>query len=481
MSCGEFDVLCENITQTDVYSRSIGDAFISMAFACAAGGILGLEREYRMHLHRRCRRVHKTATNRRVTNRTAGLRTHILVALGACVFSLESQYGFRVGLPLEASSAGDPGRIAAQIVSGACVLSACTLNYGHVEHPRMSFRQRGSPKPGSLSLSCRGNPVVNACVYVCVRAARARVCACVSACVYLCVHASPPPSFCTYSGVGFLGGGAILKSEDRLNGLTTAASIWLSAALGMMAASANNFTVEGTPLLIALCVVVILQGVGAFESYTHFVCNRDADKTFSIALVLFFADDPGDDDHNNDNGGVGGGGGGGGGDDNLASASGTGNNTANSSRNNSARSSRAASNDDKGSVHMDSSSSAAAAAAGERRNATAAAAAAAAAASYAAAAAADAVAAGEIVAKHELVIPPKPNALANNNDTRPQDVAVEMGPMVSSSTAATAAAGAQRNTAAAGKLPYSPPVSVGGHFSGGSPVPHARVLDEQGA
>jgi hypothetical protein len=128
MSCGAYDIACENITQTDVFTTSVVDAFASMAYACAAGAILGIEREYRLHLHRRCSRgdANKEKTvwlnnqwfNRRVLNRSAGLRTHILVALGSCVFSLESQFGFRVGLPLEATSSGDPARIAAQIVSG---------------------------------------------------------------------------------------------------------------------------------------------------------------------------------------------------------------------------------------------------------------------------------------------------------------------------------------------------------------------------
>jgi putative Mg2+ transporter-C (MgtC) family protein len=35
------------------------------------------------------------------------------------------------------------------------------------------------------------------------------------------------------SGVGFLGGGVIFKTADRVEGITTAAMIWLTAALGM--------------------------------------------------------------------------------------------------------------------------------------------------------------------------------------------------------------------------------------------------------
>ena len=35
------------------------------------------------------------------------------------------------------------------------------------------------------------------------------------------------------TGIGFLGAGVIFRSNSRVNGITTAASIWLSAALGM--------------------------------------------------------------------------------------------------------------------------------------------------------------------------------------------------------------------------------------------------------
>jgi len=37
------------------------------------------------------------------------------------------------------------------------------------------------------------------------------------------------------AGIGFLGAGAILKQEATVRGLTTAASIWLTAAIGMAA------------------------------------------------------------------------------------------------------------------------------------------------------------------------------------------------------------------------------------------------------
>lgn len=35
------------------------------------------------------------------------------------------------------------------------------------------------------------------------------------------------------TGIGFIGAGAILRKEDRIEGLTTAAGIWTTAAIGM--------------------------------------------------------------------------------------------------------------------------------------------------------------------------------------------------------------------------------------------------------
>jgi putative Mg2+ transporter-C (MgtC) family protein len=59
------------------------------------------------------------------------------------------------------------------------------------------------------------------------------------------------------AGVGFLGGGAILKGTDELvTGLTTAASIWLVASLGI-ACGAGEWMVAVIALVIALIVLVL--------------------------------------------------------------------------------------------------------------------------------------------------------------------------------------------------------------------------------
>lgn len=58
------------------------------------------------------------------------------------------------------------------------------------------------------------------------------------------------------AGVGFLGGGAILKDGgDIVRGLTTAASIWLVACLGI-ACGAGEFGVALIGLAIALIILV---------------------------------------------------------------------------------------------------------------------------------------------------------------------------------------------------------------------------------
>ncbi|HBL37110.1 MAG TPA: methyltransferase, partial [Firmicutes bacterium] len=69
--------------------------------ATLLGAVIGLEREQH--------------------GRPAGLRTHILVALGSCLIMLVSIYGFPSG------TGSDPARLAAQVVSGIGFLGAGTI------------------------------------------------------------------------------------------------------------------------------------------------------------------------------------------------------------------------------------------------------------------------------------------------------------------------------------------------------------------
>jgi len=59
------------------------------------------------------------------------------------------------------------------------------------------------------------------------------------------------------AGIGFIGGGVILHTENRnVVGLTTAATIWVAAALGISCA-VGQWRVAGSAVLIALVVLVV--------------------------------------------------------------------------------------------------------------------------------------------------------------------------------------------------------------------------------
>ena len=59
-------------------------------------------------------------------------------------------------------------------------------------------------------------------------------------------------------GIGFLGGGAILHAGLQIKGLTTAASLWLVAAVGL-AAGAGMFVLAGLVTAISLFALVALR------------------------------------------------------------------------------------------------------------------------------------------------------------------------------------------------------------------------------
>jgi putative Mg2+ transporter-C (MgtC) family protein len=61
------------------------------------------------------------------------------------------------------------------------------------------------------------------------------------------------------SGIGFLGAGAVLKDSGagRIHGLTTAASIWATAAIGIAAGMGR----EATALLATLFMLIVLAAL----------------------------------------------------------------------------------------------------------------------------------------------------------------------------------------------------------------------------
>jgi putative Mg2+ transporter-C (MgtC) family protein len=63
------------------------------------------------------------------------------------------------------------------------------------------------------------------------------------------------------TGVGFLGAGSILRQGEAVRGLTTAASIWVTASLGM----AIGFGYYGVAAFTTLLVVVVLVALKPLE------------------------------------------------------------------------------------------------------------------------------------------------------------------------------------------------------------------------
>ena len=127
---------------------SYGEVAVRLLVTAALCGVIGFERETR--------------------DQSAGFRTHILLGLGAALFTLVSAYGFTEFTEAALQSGGrgmqfDPTRIAAQIVTG----------------------------------------------------------------------------------IGFLGAGAIIRQGTDIRGLTTAASLWAAAAIGMAVGAGYYFGAAG--------------------------------------------------------------------------------------------------------------------------------------------------------------------------------------------------------------------------------------------
>jgi putative Mg2+ transporter-C (MgtC) family protein len=60
------------------------------------------------------------------------------------------------------------------------------------------------------------------------------------------------------TGVGFLGGGMILRARDRVYGLTTAAGIWVAAAIGMLV-GAGYYLIAAAGTSIGLVTIVLFR------------------------------------------------------------------------------------------------------------------------------------------------------------------------------------------------------------------------------
>lgn len=93
----------ENLSRTMMYLRELNmlSVLFRIFLSVLVGGVLGLERERK--------------------NRPAGLRTYILVCLGATLVMMTNQYVYKY------YDTGDPVRMGAQVISGIGFLGAGTI------------------------------------------------------------------------------------------------------------------------------------------------------------------------------------------------------------------------------------------------------------------------------------------------------------------------------------------------------------------
>jgi putative Mg2+ transporter-C (MgtC) family protein len=94
------------------------------------------------------------------------------------------------------------------------------------------------------------------------------------------------------TGIGFLGAGAIVRDGGRISGLTTAATIWLSAALGMGIGAGQLYFVlaaTGFTLIILLIfprIEAVIDRVRESRSYRVVVKAGDFKKMEKVEKTL---------------------------------------------------------------------------------------------------------------------------------------------------------------------------------------------------
>lgn len=155
----------------DLFSESTLTEVVLLVLAFVLSAVIGVERQRRL--------------------KSAGLRTHTLVGLGAAVFTLVSAYGF--DSVIGSGVVLDPSRISAQIVSG----------------------------------------------------------------------------------IGFLGAGVIFVRQNVVNGLTTAASIWVTASVGMASGA-------GMPVLAIAATILYLAAVGLLTIIGRRIPTIDKGQVFVL-------------------------------------------------------------------------------------------------------------------------------------------------------------------------------------------------------
>jgi putative Mg2+ transporter-C (MgtC) family protein len=98
---------------------------------------------------------------------------------------------------------------------------------------------------------------------------RTMIIICVGSCLYTILskesNATSPDRIASniVTGIGFIGAGVIFKEGISVNGLTTAALIWITAALGM-AVGFHNYPLAVVVTAIVVIVLFVLEPVQKF-------------------------------------------------------------------------------------------------------------------------------------------------------------------------------------------------------------------------
>jgi putative Mg2+ transporter-C (MgtC) family protein len=98
---------------------------------------------------------------------------------------------------------------------------------------------------------------------------------------------SSPTRVASYvvSGIGFLGGGVILREGFNVRGLNTAATLWCSAAVGVLAASGHLvFTLIATAVVVG--IHLFGRPLGRLIDRDH-LCRPKADKYVRAQIVQY--------------------------------------------------------------------------------------------------------------------------------------------------------------------------------------------------
>jgi putative Mg2+ transporter-C (MgtC) family protein len=127
---------------------------------------------------------------------------------------------------------------------------------------------------------------------------RTMIMVCVGSCLYTILskesNTTSPDRIASniVTGIGFIGAGVIFKEGISVNGLTTAALIWVTAALGM-AVGYHNYPLAIVVAAIVVIVLFVLEPVQNFINRFHKVKDyritiNGIDNGFQKSIETFF-------------------------------------------------------------------------------------------------------------------------------------------------------------------------------------------------